>query len=136
MFLFSCSRQNTTNLGIENSNINNLTFKDINNIKEYKVCSETSGISSNDDYAGSGVIGFYLLPFFLIADYLKSYRNHYEPYNMDEMYDSAKYSLGSGDVSISKAVKLGGINKIKMIDHSYEMTGLFRREYCIIVYGE
>lgn len=126
LFLFSCANQNITSFGTESSNINNLSFRDIKNIKEYKSCSKTSGKSAvNDSGVNSRFLRFYLWPLLLIPSS-----------NIDIEYESASEALISGDSSISSAVKLGGIGKIKMIDHSYEITGLFERQFCVIVYGE
>ncbi len=115
IFLFACSsNENRTNFGLERSNINNLSFKDINKIKEYKSCSNAS-------------IGIFrsllIFPLFIPDD------NKFETLAQN-LVDS------TGDSTISSATKLGGITKIKMIDYSYEITGIWGRKYCVIVYGE
>ncbi len=122
LFIVSCAAtENKTNFGLEQSNINNLTFKDITKIKEYKSCTDAS----------VGIFGGYLR---LIT--LKDSR-------LDYLYGEDKYEILSqslidhqGDSSISSAVKLGGITNIKMIDRSYSITGILGRRYCVIVYGE
>ena len=119
IILCSCSKQFTTNFGIEKSNINNLSFKDINKIKEYKSCSEIEGKDISPYF-----IKLLFWPLFFIS-----------PTTSDQ-YHSEGYVLKSGDSSISTAVKMGGISTIKMVDYSYEITGIFGREFCVIVYGE
>lgn len=116
----SCApNENRINFGFEKSNIGNLSFKDIKNVKEYKSCTAAS-------------LGF-------IGGYFKIFSSpFYSSYNGDEKYEILKQTLveNNGDSSISSSVKLGGITKIKMIDHTYSITGILSREYCIIVYGE
>lgn len=117
VFLFGCSYDNKTNFGIERSNIGNLSFKDIKKIKEYKSCSDAS-------------VG--ILRAFLVFPLFMPDNNEYSSleYNVSNLVDH------HGDSSISSAVKLGSITNIKMIDYSYEVTGIFARRYCVIVYGE
>ncbi len=115
VLLFSCSSyENRTNFGTSQSKINNLSFKNIDKIKEYKSCSDSSL---------SIFRSLLIFPLF-IPD--------------SKEYDSLRANLvdNHGDSSISSTVKLGGITKIKMIDHSYEITGILSRKYCVIVYGE
>ena len=98
---------------VKRSDVANLSFKDINNIKEGKACSSFLDFS---------------VPF-LSSLFINKKSEGY--YNYLVQSDSLKE-----DSSLSLAVKRAGIKKIKIIDHLYEVTGFFSRNYCLIVYGE
>lgn len=109
-----------------NSGIGDLSFNNIKDIKESQSCSDGSigwaRVIASVYTAGFSEISISDTP-------LPEGVDRYEFFNW-LLVDK------SGDASISTATKLGGITKVKMVDHSYSVTGIMSRRYCIIVYGE
>ena len=127
IFVVSCAGQsNKSNFGPFKSNVGNLSFGDIKNLKEYQSCSDGS-IGFVRTFYSVITVGFSELS---ISSYAELYEDDKYKYFDQLLFDK------SGDTSISTATKLGGIKKIKMVDHSYSITGIMGRRYCVIVYGE
>ncbi len=127
IFTTSCSGQsNKSNFAPIKSNVANLSFSDIENLKEYQSCSDGS-IGFARAIASLYTIGISELS---ISNYAEIYEDDKYKYFGQLLVDK------SGDTSISTAIKLGGIKKVKMVDHSYSITGIMGRRYCVIVYGE
>ena len=119
---FSCSNSANYDSALNESSVGNLSFKDINNIKESKSCI-------------TGSISIFRSYYRFISDYLfmnKLFQTQSEKYENI----IGKLSDLEGDASTLTAAKLGGITEIKMVDHSYEIAGIFKRRYCVVVYGE
>lgn len=122
LLTFSCAGYtNKISYGDTTSNVGDLKIDNIENLKESKSCMDGS----------IGYLRLFLFP------YEKSITAH-AVLNYDDIYQYFAQILvdKSGDASISSAAKLGGISKIKMVDHSYSITGIMGRRYCVIVYGE
>jgi hypothetical protein len=120
----SCSSQShKSNFGTTESNVGDFSVDDINNLKESKSCIDGS-IGFSRLY--TSILGFELI----ISNYAKLFTNDEYEYFANILVKK------SGDISISAAAKLGGIQKIKMVDHSYSITGIMGRRYCVIDYGD
>lgn len=127
LFVFSCSGYaNKSSFRQEESSVGDLSFQDITKIKEFKICAE-------------GSIGFSRLLASIYSLGLSELTiSNYAALHSDHEYSIFTQLLVSnqGDSSLSSAVKLSGITKIKMVDYSYSITGIMSRRYCTIVYGE
>ncbi len=124
LLTFSCAGySNKTSYGYNTSSVRDLKIDNIENLKESKSCMD-------------GSIGYLRLFASLYGAELSITAN--AKLNHDDIYQYFAQILAdkSGDASISSAAKLGGISKVKMVDHSYSITGIMSRRYCVIVYGE
>ncbi len=127
IFVVSCAGQSSkSNFGPTKSSVGNLSFGDIKNLKESQSCSDGS-IGFARVFASMYTVGISELS---ISSYVDLYEDDKYKYYGQLLVDK------SGDTSISTAAKLGGIKKVKMVDHSYSITGIMGRRYCVIVYGE
>ncbi len=124
---FSCSgTSNKFDAAPISSDVGNLSFNNIKDIKESKSCSDGS-IGWTRAIAALVTYGF--------SEISISNNPLYEGADKYEFFNWLLVDK-SGDASISTATKLGGITKVKMVDHSYSITGIMSRRYCVIVYGE
>ncbi len=123
---FSCSgnshKFDYTPLG---SDVGNLSFNSIKGIKESQSCSDGS---IGWPRAIAAIYGG-------LSEVLISSNPTYEGVDKYEFFNQLLIDR-TGDASVSTAAKLGGITKVKMVDHSYSITGIMSRRYCVIVYGE
>ncbi len=126
LFVFSCVSNNKSNFGLQESSVGDLSFQDITKIKEYKSCADAS-IGMSRALAAFFTYGFSEIS---ISEYASMYRGQEYQILAQMLVDN------QGDASLSSATKLAGITKIKMVDYSYSITGIMRRRYCLIAYGE
>ena len=138
-FVFSC----TTNVKIDGSlnytDVGNLEFKDINNVKEHERCVDYSVIFFHPDIDPDPsvnpievIFDSYAYVFTLGNNGVRDYNNSISYKTLNNLVSSGE----SGSVAVSDAVKLGGISKIKFVDYKYKRTGLFSRQMCVVLYGE
>ena len=109
-----------------NSDVGNLSFNNLKDVKESQSCSDGS-IGWGRAWIAVITAGF--------SEISISNTPLYEHVNRYEFFNHLLVDK-SGDASISTATKLGGISKVKMVDNSYSITGIMSRRYCTIVYGE
>lgn len=137
LFNSSCTHDIKVDGSLNFTDVGNLEFKDINNVKEYERCiSDSNNFINPNPRPNQSVITRVLDSYLYIATYgnfkIRDYNNSISIADLNKVAATGK----TGSVAISDAVRLGGISKIKFVDYKYKRTGLFSTEMCVILYGE
>ncbi len=125
IIIASCSYTQSVDFPYKESSVNNFYIGDLNNIRKGKSCM-----------TGRKTFGGMLGRLYVKLISHSWLFNKYE--TEEDYYDYLKSTIGrqEGDATTLTAARIAGIKKVKMIDHEYSITGLLRRKYCVIVYGE